>query len=385
MKLASTRFIIDPEQPVRQAGFSQQVNPVSLVHDHLYARLIGLDDGQRKVFLLSVDSIGQPPLLTQDLDSWAKEKYGTDCDVIVSATHTHFAGDPRNETYAAQLMRQFKAGFEALQWQEYDQIAVSHQHVYCDKVGSSRISSHPTKNIFLDLITLWHHDDRLATLIVHNCHPTIQNGDTPWFSGEYPGYVCQQLTEAYNGEFFTFMQGADGDISTRFTRPFQNYDAVMILGDRLKDEIITLRNQDTAKEPLALGFGKTVLPFEHSFEPIDTSNLPANLAPRELETIKVGQQERQKLAGHPEKLVQSATLSYLDLGIVRLLFAPNELFSSFIDCIDITKCVLVCYSNGYAPYVTDPALTGITYEKFTDTLTVATKEKYKKILTDWGH
>jgi neutral ceramidase len=385
MKIAFTRMVIDPQQPVRQAGFSQQVNPVSLVHDHLYARLVGIDDGQKKAFLVSIDSIGLPPQMAADLYQWAKDKYGNDTFTVTSATHTHFAGDPRNETYAAQLVNQLHQLFEQLTWQEYGEVTVSHQHVYFDGVGRSRISSSPTHNIFLDAVTLWNKEHRIGSLIVHNCHPTIQNGDTTWFSGEYPGYVLNQLGQAYPEEFFTFMQGADGDISTRFTRPFQNYDAVMILGDRLKDEIITLRNQPVEKQAVTISSKTEILPLEHEFDPIDMSRMPQNLSPREKETILIGQQEREKLSHHLDRLQAQITISCLDLQGVRFIFVPNELFSSFINCINLQKSILVCYSNGYAPYVTDPDFSGLTYEIFTDTLTRKTKDKYKALLADLGN
>jgi len=384
MRFACTRFIIDPVKPVRQAGFSQQVDPVSKVHDHLHGRLIGLDDGTSMMVFLSVDSIGLTPTMASDLAAIVHDAYGPQASFVESATHTHFAGDPRNDVYAAQLMGQFESEIRGLSWQEVGAITVSHQHMACQAVGASRISGHPTDNIFLDLITLWQGGRRLATFIVYNCHPTIQNGDTPYFSSEYPGYVMEQLTQLYPGEFFTFMQGADGDVSSRFTRPFQNYDAVVILGDRLKDEIIELRHQPAGVQPLRLSYESTVLPLEHEFGPIDVSHLPDGISPREKETIMVGQKVREELSHHLETLAKQVTLSCVGLGPVRILFAPNELFSSFIDCIDTSKAVLACYSNGYAPYVTDPDFKGLTYEKFTDTLTVPTKQAYKRILSGWG-
>jgi hypothetical protein len=48
--------------------------------------------------------------------------------------------------------------------------------------------------------------------------------------------------------------------------------------------------------------------------------------------------------------------------------------------LDLSKTMLVSYSNGYGPYVLPIDFPYLTYEMFTDTLTVQTKEKLMEII-----
>ena len=103
-----------------------------------------------------------------------------------------------------------------------------------------------------------------------------------------------------------------------------------------------------------------------------------------METIRLGQIERAKLEKTANmifgKLIEEALIVSLDLGSVKIIFFPNEIFSHYMSYIDLDKEMLVSYSNGYGPYVLPIDFEYITYEMFTDTLTRETKEKIIEIL-----
>ena len=70
-----------------------------------------------------------------------------------------------------------------------------------------------------------------------------------------------------------------------------------------------------------------------------------------------------------------------NLGAVKIVFVPNEIFSAYMSPLDLSKTILVSYSNGYGPYILPIGFPYLTYEMFTDTLTVQTKEKLMKIIS----
>ena len=74
-------------------------------------------------------------------------------------------------------------------------------------------------------------------------------------------------------------------------------------------------------------------------------------------------------------LAEKAVLSILDIACVKLIFFPNEIFSQYMNYLDLDKEMLISYSNGYGPYVLPVDFQYITYEMFTDTLNRKTKEK----------
>ena len=160
----------------------------------------------------------------------------------------------------------------------------------------------------------------------------------------------------------------------------------MGLGDNLLIDITTLYEKKVNRVPLKLVYRAFPVEFEHEFTPIDLSKIRQNLSEREKETIRLGQIERTKLEkknnqifGQPNEKINIVALA---LGSVELIFFPNEIFSHYLNYLDLDKKLLVSYSNGYGPYVLPLDFEYITYEMFTDTLSVETKKRIIAILEE---
>ena len=384
MKIAYSTICINPNGPFKQAGFLLQVNPIYNFHDDLHARIIAFEDDEKILYHLSCDTLGWPINVQEAIEEQAQKLTDKKVYVTVSATHTHFGANVRDIRYQGEFVEKVLHAIPYLQFEEYDDVAVSYQCVPFEKVGTSRISNHKA-NVLLQLFTIYANKKPLLQMMVHNCHPTIHSGTTPYFTSEYPGYVISELNRKYPDMYFTFMQGAAGDVSTRFTRPSQDYAAVRALGDEMVKEVERLMANEVEVVPFdKIVYASEVLPLEHEFNPIDLSNIPANLTPRELETIQQGVIMRENLSKKLENLVKQVKLSKMDFGPYTIVFCPNEAFSSYIDCVDTKRSALAAYSNGYSPYLTGVADNFITYEKFTDTVTVDAKNKYMDILRKFG-
>jgi hypothetical protein len=72
-------------------------------------------------------------------------------------------------------------------------------------------------------------------------------------------------------------------------------------------------------------------------------------------------------------LPTSVELTAVYYGKIAQVFAPNELFSDYLKVIPKDRASLICYSQGYAPYVSGLDPLPLTYELFTDTYSAATK------------
>ena len=384
MKLAYSTICINPNKPTRQEGFLYQVNPIYNFHDDLHARIVAFENENEIVYLISGDTIGFPISMQDSLEHILQQKTDKKVHVTLCATHTHFGAETKDHRYQGEFIEKVVYAIEYLQFTEYDNLEISYQCVPFEKVGTSRISNHKA-NVLLQLFTIYHKKHPLVQMIVHNCHPTIHHGETPYFTSEYPGYVLQELRRLYPNTYFTFLQGAAGDVSTRFTRSSQDYASVITLGNHMVEEIDRLMKEDKEYHPFnQFAYACTYVPMTHEFHPIDLSNIPANLSERELFTINEGVIMREALSKHLETLDKQVMVSKLDLGKNTLVFMPNEAFSSYIDCIDITRSALVAYSNGASPYITGINDNFITYEKFTDTVTVEAKQELMKVLEEYG-
>lgn len=381
MKYARKSINVNPPFPIKQSGFIQQINPIEMVHDDLNARLLSFENEKNILFLISCDNLGFRIHVQDEIERQLTLRKEKECHVIISSTHTHFAPDPHDVNYQSYFIDKLVQSCLSLEYVE-SSLLMCYQHEKFDKIGRSRISNH-TANVVLQTLSIYDGDERVITCITHNCHPTILNGDTPFFSSEYPGYTLKQLTNQHKETFFTFFQGASGDISSRFTRISQDYAGVEYLGNILVNEINTMLSNEKKFIPLdTFDFIAKDLPLEHDFTPIDLSLIPEGLTDREKETIHIGVKVREELLKNPEQLNDTVRISRVKLGDIKLIFSPNELFSYYTKAINEDDSMLICYSNGYSPYVTGINEDFITYEKFTDTLTTNTKHALFDLIKD---
>ena len=383
MKIAYSTICINPNRPTRQEGFLYQVHPIYNFHDDLHARIIAFEDDEQIVYLISGDTIGFPITMQNSLEGILQQRTEKKVHVTLCATHTHFGGETKDLRYQGEIIEKIVYAIDYLTYEDCD-LEISYQCEPFEKVGKSRISNHKA-NVLLQLFTIYKEKQPIVQIIVHNCHPTIHHGETPYFTSEYPGYVLQELRKHYPNTYFTFLQGAAGDVSTRFTRKSQDYASVVELGNHMVEEVVRLMEEDKKLLPLdKVTYEDAIVPMFHEFHPIDLSNIPANLSERELFTINEGVIMREALSKRLHTLDKQVKVSKLDLGPNTLVFLPNEAFSSYIDCVDTKRSALVGYSNGASPYITGIDDNFITYEKFTDTVTVEAKKELMKVLKEFG-
>ena len=385
MKYAFKKINIESPFPTRQCGHSCQTEKLFSYHDPLYARVTAFQDEDSWIIHYSMDLLAFDLKHRNELEEQLKEHYQDDrIHVLTSTTHTHYANDVRDPEYINYLMKVLYEQTVTMEYEEISDVTASFQKIHSTAIGKSRISGYELNNEYLSLIRFYKEEDNFLSIVYYNCHPTVLKADTPYFSAEYPGYVLKKLEDSHPGTDFTFLQGAAGDISSRFVRDGQDYEAMTRLGDALYEQIQDLYQEDVERTPLKIGYKAVPIEYRHEFTPIDLSKIRSNLSVREMETIRLGQIERAKLEQSNNmifgKLIEEALIVAVDLGCARLVFFPNEIFSYYMNFLQKDNELLVSYSNGYGPYVLPPDFEYITYEMFTDTLTRETKEKLIDIL-----
>ena len=381
MLYAFKQVCLNPDKPVRQFGHSCQTEPVSRVHDSLHGRILALGNSKRYFISVSLDLLGIDYEFTTKLTEMAQPLFDKPLKIVVSATHNHYGGDTRDPDYHAQCLQAVFEGISSLEFRE-GQLTASYKSIPYDGVGRSRITNHQA-TVLLNLIQIYDGETEVIDIINYNCHPTIMQAETTdFFTSEYVGYALSQLKEEDREVCFTFLQGAAGDVSTRFTRTGQNYGSVVQLGQRFADKVSWLRDQPANRRPLNLTWKDREIEISYDLSDIDTSLLPDNLSKRELYTIELGKEARKELIAHPERWQKSSTLTQLNLGAAKIIFGPNEFFSYYLSVLDTSRAFLVSYSNGYCPYLLPPDEVIYTYETFTDILSKETKKQIVKTLKE---
>ena len=384
MKYSFLKINIQSPFPTTQCGHLSQTRELFDYHDPLFARVTAFKDNGLFVIHYSMDILAFDQKNRDELEEKLKAYYGEDLHVITSTTHTHYANNVRDERYVAYLTGLLYEETVKMEYRDVEDVSVTYQRYHTTAVGKSRISGYETGNEFLCLVRLYEKDVPFLTIIENNCHPTVLHADVPYFSAEYPGYVLRKLEEEDPSGDYTFLQGFAGDISSRFTRDGQDYEAMSKLAEKLLEEIRDLLREKPEKTPLSLSYKAVPVEYHHEFTPIDLSKLRDDLSEREKETMKFGQIMRAQMEKTGNllfgKLIEGAVIVSLGFGPVEIVFFPNEIFSAYMDNVDLDQKILVSYSNGYGPYVLPIDFPYVTYEMFTDTLTRDTKEEIIRIL-----
>ena len=170
------------------------------------------------------------------------------------------------------------------------------------QVGQSRISHWTTDQIFAHALCFYENDKRIASLLIYNCHPTSLNGDTPFFTSEYPGYAMRQLDAKYPGEFFSFLQSAAGDVSTRFTRKEQTPAQMEHFGAVMAEEFERLLARPAEKYPVELDYAERVVELKHELKDPADLVIPDYYSERERITLQYGIERSRENLAHPEKM-----------------------------------------------------------------------------------
>ena len=378
MKFCFKKISIEAPFPTTQCGHSCQTFLVDTFKDHTYARALGIKDENNWIIHLSMDLLGFDLEHRDALQTKLREFYKDDnLHLITSTTHTHYANSVRTDDYVTWLFDRLFEGITSMEYVEKGNIYTTYQRRHTEACGKSRISGYETGNENLCVIRFFDdNDDNFFNMLINNCHPTTLSAEkSHFFSAEYPGYVLKLLEEDNPNCNYSFIQGAAGDISSRFVRDGQEYEDMVKLATKLFGEVKDIMSETATKKPLTLDYKEITIPYEHDYSPIDTSHLRADLTPRELETIKIGQEERVKRAkaqadphGIFGKKIEEVVMSTWRLGSIQIIFYPNEIFSEYLNLLDLDTKMLVSYSNGYGPYILPIKFPHVTYEMFLDTL-----------------
>ncbi|HRG79223.1 MAG TPA: hypothetical protein PL167_06415, partial [Cyclobacteriaceae bacterium] len=79
---------ITPDHPMPMAGYTMRP-AFENVHDSLYARLVGINNGSRSFYLISIDLLLFPPALKEKLNVLISQEFRIKPFLYFSATHTH--------------------------------------------------------------------------------------------------------------------------------------------------------------------------------------------------------------------------------------------------------------------------------------------------------
>ncbi len=227
LKAGATEVCITPPIGVELAGYYVTSPRYSTdVHDNLMAQALVLDDGKRRVALITSDLIALSSTFTRWVRDEVHARTGiASAQVMISCAHTHTApttvrfrecGAPDREythLAARHLAGAVVAAAGKLTPARLRVGRGQHTHLAWNRLGGEDVD--PTVEIVrVDTAA----GDPIALLVHYACHP-VMPGKITQISADYPGALRRCLHARYPGVIM-FANGACGDID-----PVTNRDA----------------------------------------------------------------------------------------------------------------------------------------------------------------
>ena len=378
MLIGYNQICINPIKPTLRVGMFIDHNPILNVRGDLYARCLRLKTPSINLILLVFDSLGISSDIQKLFEEKIKETIQEDVSFIFSSTHTHYAPSLCNMHNLINVDKQYfeytarKVALMIKNCHLIDkEVSINYSWEQFDKVGKTRINHKSNENVYAGVMSFYDDHTRLGNILFYNCHPTTPQDDANYFTSAFVGSAVEKLTKKYPGEFFIYLQGADGDISTRLNRHCTKYEEVTRLGNLMGDEFIKLlnRNQTTTHHPLTVNYLTWDLQINNQLKDITTLTEAdlVDYTEKEIKELKTGMRLITGMKDKVKPFKSMINFSLLELNGYRLLFNPFELFSDYNNYINKDNTLLVCYSQGIQGYLTQPNNKHISYEYLIET------------------
>ena len=378
MRIGFSKSDITPPPGIVLGGYAGY-RPCSGVHDPLYCKAIVLEQEQLRFCLVSLDFVCVDEGLYRRIAKEVSDLGIEPQRLLVSAIHTHAAphgviskegpltkvncsaeeSKPEFLAYMEEIIGKVKSTcLTAIETLEPFLIRTAQSTT--PPVGSERHTG-ATPGGNLTVIQCKTESGKLLTLYNFPCHPTVLGPDNTLASADFTAGIEGLL----GGDMAVFLNGAAGDISTRFTRQESSFTECSRMGQIAAKHILS-----------AIG--------EHPFiqpEPLRGIHTMISLQPRPIETVTTAEAELQARTAKWEdaqaagadatklRLLKTyvegawvnlefaksmAGIEELELPITVFTFAglefatiPGELFST----LQPEGLSIIAYTNGYFRYI----------------------------------
>jgi neutral ceramidase len=276
LRAGVARVEITPKTHEPLWGFEDRTDPATGTLDPLYARILVLEAGGKRVAMVTLDlgrSFGEPSL--DHLKEVVSKSSGISC-LLLSASHTHAAPVIKDEYDSAPpewertaldgIAAGIKTAADNLQDARIGSgtgsVFIGHNRLRVNDDGTvSWFERNPTMvptSPVDPTVTVLRIDDHngvpLAILINYACHPVVLGSDNSQYSADYPGITDHVVEKAFGGNVQSlFIQGADGDINPYYAVTPTKENAVKLrdwTGEQLGQEVVRVaKSIQTVNDP----------------------------------------------------------------------------------------------------------------------------------------
>jgi neutral ceramidase len=295
LRAAVAKVDITPKTHEVMWGFEDRIEPATSTLDPLFARVLVLEAGGKRLAIVTLDlgrSFGETSL--DHLQAEVRKSSGISC-LLVSASHTHSAPTVKDEykgnppewesraldgiaaavSDAANHLQEARIGVGT------GSVLIGHNRLRVNDDGTvswfernpTMIPTSPVDPIVTILRIDTAKGDPLAILINYACHPVVLGSDNPQYSADFPAITNRVVEKALGGNAESFfVQGAPGDINPYYANMPIAQDAIKLrdwTGERLGQEAARVaKSIHTQSDPSAsIDFREETMHFKLRWDP----------------------------------------------------------------------------------------------------------------------
>lgn len=242
--------VITPSRPGPLAGYAARNGaPSTGTHDELEAAAVWLrEESGAGLLWLGLDVIGVTPVLRQVCLRLVAETFEQPPELIIAASHTHAApagwvgslhpGHPAavDPAALAELADRLATLLRAVHDHPAGPVLAAFAERPVTGVGTNRLRLDGPYDGTVGILSLQRISDGTPTAVIidHGCHPTVLPATNLEHSADWPGAARRTIRAGLRGSPpVLFLQGAAGDVSTRFVRSGQAFAEADRIGSRL--------------------------------------------------------------------------------------------------------------------------------------------------------
>jgi hypothetical protein len=353
-------------------GYAGRTGPSTGTLDPLTVSALSLSAGDAELVIVSVDLVAVDEALSRRI----AEATGIDrSSLLLAASHTHSGpAGVSTQLHAAipDEIDQLGRGRMVLltKWRIDEARAlrapatVSIGRSTLAGLAANRNDPDGPYDPTVSVLVVQDETDSLVAIAVHwACHPTILSAKNRRVSADFPGEMRRRLRERLGAPNLPvlYLNGAAGDVSTRFTRKDQSPDEVERVGSALAGAALEAMER---AEPLparlkhaTTSVGLTGWSQQQISTTLSRTDEPANDASRLSTTRAQGLAMLRSLADSPcRPRRKSLRLDAWTVGGLAMLAVPGELVSGLgqqILAASPLQALIVGYAGGYAGYLAE--------------------------------